>query len=81
MDESSPAQVALKMAMESDLKRRRGRPRACLLQSLKDDVKKNMDKDFGLHLLPELKKAASDKKFWKDVFTYSASVLQTLNTN
>ena len=75
MGETTPAQVVLKSALKTKLKRRRrGRPRDSLLSSLKMDVQDILRKTLNLQNLEGIKDIARDKKRWIKVFTYSEDV-------
>ena len=74
MDETTPAQIAPKSALDTKLKRRRGRPRDCLLSSLQKDVQDILRKQLNSQTLDQIKDIARDKKRWIKVFTYSEDV-------
>jgi len=65
MDKTSPAQMSLEVAVSKKLKGSVGRPRACLLTSIREDVKQHLGMDLkNLKVLEALRRIATNKSKW-----------------
>ena len=73
MPTDTPAQLALSVTVNTNLKGRRGRPPKCLLSTLRTDMDKvglNMRNMKGLE---ELRKHAADKHQWEETIEHICS--------
>ena len=64
MHDDTPAKVAIKVSLDPNLKRKRGRPVHGFVNSLKKDVMNYLDFDLDITTLERLKLMAFDKKTW-----------------
>ena len=68
MHDETPAKIAIKIALDPSLKRRKGRPVYGFVASLKSDCEKFLQLELSKENLGKIKDTAQDKKIWISFF-------------
>ena len=68
MHDETPAKIAIQIALDTNLKRRKGRPVYGFVASLRSDVAKFLQLELNKENFERIRETAQDKKFWISFF-------------